>query len=262
MTAYTSALAAEWIKARRAPVLWIAAGALQVLPAFTALFLYALPDPENARRLGLIGQKAQLAGGAADWPTLLQILGQGIAVAGAILFGLVTAWVFGREHADRTLRIWLACPVPRGAVLAAKGTVVVAWCAAMAAAAIAAGIAVGAGSSLPSVAPHVVQDGIARMAAAAAFTIAVLPVTAFVAMAGRGYLPAVGFTVAALALANIAAVLGWGGAFPWAVPALVSGAGGPEMGPLSAGSYLLVAATGAAGAAAAWRYAERADHSG
>lgn len=256
MSGYAAALAGEWIKARRAPVLWACAAAFQVLPAFGALFLYILRDPEHARQVGLIGQKAQLAGGAADWPTLLQILGQGVAVAGAILFGLVTAWVFGREHADRTLRTWLATPVPRGAVLAAKGTVVAGWCAAMTVVCCALGVAVGFGSGLPGDAP--IGSGVLHILAAGGLTILLQPATAWVAL--RGYLPAMGFTIAALALGNIVTVLGWGASFPWAVPALVAGAGGPDMGPIGVGSYALVGLTLVAGVAATWRYAERADH--
>ena len=45
-----------------------------------------LKDPERARALGLIGVKAQMVAGVAGLATFLQILMQGTAVAGAMLF--------------------------------------------------------------------------------------------------------------------------------------------------------------------------------
>ena len=61
-----------------------------------------LKDPDRARQLGLLGPKAQLFGGTADWPSILGLLSQAVAVGGAVLFAFLTAWVFGREFADRT----------------------------------------------------------------------------------------------------------------------------------------------------------------
>ena len=71
-------------------------------PLVIGLFMVILKDPESARSLGLLGAKAQLTAGTADWPTFLSMLGQAVAVGGAILFAFLTAWVFGREFADRT----------------------------------------------------------------------------------------------------------------------------------------------------------------
>ena len=72
------------------------------------LFMVILKDPERARALGLLGAKAQLTAGTADWPTYLSLLGQSVAVGGAVLFAFLTAWVFGREFADKTIRGLLA----------------------------------------------------------------------------------------------------------------------------------------------------------
>lgn len=259
MSAYRDALAAEALKARRAPVLWLCGLGLTILPAFGGLFMYILRDPEQARRMGLLGQKAQLTSGAADWPTLLGIVGQGLAVAGSVLFAFVTAWVFGRESADRTLRTWLASPTPRAAVLAAKGTIVGAWGAAASVWVFALALAVGALSDLPGGSPALIRAAALQIGTIAAMTISLQAVTAFVASAGRGYFPPIGWTFLTLALANILAVLGFGPAFPWTVPALVAR---PELGPVPVASYALVAATGLFGAWATWRYWERADHTG
>ena len=61
-------------------------------------------DPERARELGLIGAKAQLAAGTADWPTFVELISQSVAIGGAMLFAFFFAWVFGREFAQRTVR--------------------------------------------------------------------------------------------------------------------------------------------------------------
>ncbi len=79
-----------------------------------------LKDPEMARSLGLLGSKAALTAGSADWPTFLSLLGQAVAVGGAVLFAFLTAWVFGREFADRTLRNVLASPTSRRNIVLAK----------------------------------------------------------------------------------------------------------------------------------------------
>jgi ABC-2 type transport system permease protein len=63
-----------------------------------------------------------------------------------------------------------------------------------------------------------------------------------------------------LVLSQIVAALGWGGHFPWSVPALSSGVAGPEAARLGFGSYLLVACAGLAGIAgtlAWWRFADQ-----
>lgn len=62
---------------------------------------------------------------------------------------LVDVWVFGREYSDRTMKDLLALPTPRWAIIAAKFSVVVVWCAALAAMMYALGFAVGAAVDIP-----------------------------------------------------------------------------------------------------------------
>jgi ABC-2 type transport system permease protein len=61
-------------------------------------------------------------------------------------------------------------------------------------------------------------------------------------------------------LSQVLSVLGLGPWFPWAAPALASGAAGPEAQNLGVGTYLLVLATVAAGIAGVitwWRSADQ-----
>jgi ABC-2 type transport system permease protein len=83
---------------------------------------------------------------------------------------------------------------------------------------------------------------------------------ALLASAGRGYLPAFGWTIFTLVLANIAAIMGWGDWFPWAVPGLFSGAAGPRENLLGMHSYVVVILAGLIGLAATfwwWREADQ-----
>ncbi len=83
---------------------------------------------------------------------------------------------------------------------------------------------------------------------------------AFFASSGRGYLPALGFVILTVILAQVVVVLGYGSAFPWAVPALHSWAGGEEAARMGAGSYILVFGTGLSGllgTLAWWRFADQ-----
>src|SRR4051794_21105952 len=90
------------LKAGRSRVPWGVAIGFSLAPLVMGLFMVILKDPDRARSLGLLGAKAQLTAGTADWPTYLDLLGQAVAVGGAVLFAFLTAWVFGRGFAGQT----------------------------------------------------------------------------------------------------------------------------------------------------------------
>src|SRR4030042_289271 len=107
MTAFLSAIWAEALKARKAGIIWISFAAVALLPLVDGFFMIILKNPEQARQMGLIGAKAQLTAGSADWPPFYYVLLMGGGIAGVILFAFLTAWVFGREFSDHTLTEWL-----------------------------------------------------------------------------------------------------------------------------------------------------------
>src|SRR5262249_24439613 len=97
-------------------------------------------------------------------------------------------------------------------------------------------------------------------AATASLTIALTLPLAWAASAGRGYLPAFGVTILLFFLAQVLSVLGLGPWFPWAVPALLSGAAGPEAQQVGGGTFLVVVAVvagGITGVTAWWRAADQ-----
>ena len=149
MSRLSAAVGTEMLKARHSRVPWGVAIGFSIAPLVMGLFMVILKDPERARSLGLLGTKAQLTAGTADWPTFLNMLGQAVAIGGAILFAFLTAWVFGREFADRTVRGLLANPTPRRTIVVAKACVIAIWGLAISAWVLALGLAIGALVGLP-----------------------------------------------------------------------------------------------------------------
>jgi ABC-2 type transport system permease protein len=262
MSTLRAAIATELLKARRSRVPWGVAAGFSVAPLVMGLFMVILKDPEGARALGLLGDKAQLAAGTADWPTYLDLLGQAIAVGGAVLFAFLAAWVFGREFADRTVRGLLANPTPRRTIVVAKSIVVAAWGLAISAWVLALGLAVGALVGLPGWGSADALATVAAIALAAVLTIALQTGAAFFAGVGRGYIAPLAWTVAMIAASQILAVLGWGSWFPWSVPAILAGAGGAQVEPVTAGAVVAVVMVALAGLAATISWWERADQTG
>lgn len=261
MMLFRAALWAEALKARRSKVPWLTALGFALAPLVGGLFMVILKDPERARSMGLISAKAQLSAGVADWPTYLGMLAQATAVGGGVLFALVTAWVFGREFADRTAKELLALPTPRAAIVAGKFVVVALWCGGLTALVFALGMPIGALVGMPGWSVALLWRGAADLATTAALDLALMPPVALLASAGRGYLPGLGFAFLTIFLAQIAAATGWGDWFPWSVPALFSGLAGPRAAQLGPHSYLLVAAALVAGLVATvawWRGADQA----
>jgi ABC-2 type transport system permease protein len=262
MTGLRAAIATELLKSRRSRVPWGVAVGFTLAPLVGGLFMLILEDPDRARKLGLLGAKAQLTAGTADWPTFLDMVGQSIAIGGAILFAFLTAWLFGREFTDRTMRALLATPTTRSAIVVAKLVVLALWSAAIAVWVVALALAIGLALDLPAWSADDALPSLAGMLVAAVMTIGLQTTTAFWASAGRGYIPALGWAVITIALGQILAVLGWGPVFPWSAPALIAGAGGQDVGSVGAVGVAAVAVTVVVGFAATIAWWQRADQTG
>jgi ABC-2 type transport system permease protein len=260
MKTFFVALLTEALKVRRSRVPLFTALGFSLAPLMGGLFMFILQDPARARALGVVSAKAQLAAGTADWPTYLGLLAQATAVGGGMVFAIATAWVFAREFSDRTAKDLLAVPVSRGAIIAAKFSIVAVWGLMLAMMVLCIGLGIGAALRLPGWSPAVIRAGVFDLSVAAVLTLALMPVVALMASAGRGYLPALGLAVLMVFLAQIAAATGWGGWFPWSVPALFSGIAGSRVEYLGLHSYLLVVLVMTASLAATfiwWQYADQ-----
>lgn len=255
-----NALATEALKARRSRLPWVTALAFTVAAAVGGLFMFILQDQDRARSLGLIGTKAALVGGEADWPTYFSFLAQTTAVGGMLVFGLVVVWLFGREFSQNTVKDLLALPTSRTTIVLAKFVVALVWCLILAVQLVLLGLLVGTVLGLPGWSVGAMVSGVATIAATAVMTVLLTTPVAFASSIGRGYLPGVGVMITAVFCAQVVAALGYGQYFPWSVPALFSGLAGPDGVPPGQLGVVLVVLAGAAGVAATalwWRNADQ-----
>lgn len=259
MNGLSSALWAETLKMRRSRVPLFTAIGFSFAPLMGGLFMVILKDPEAARSMGLISAKAQLVAGVADWPTFFGILAQAVAVGGAILFAIVTIWIFGREFSDGTAKELMALPTSREAIVAAKFIILLAWTLALTVFISLIGLVVGNLVVIPGWSEELLRTASVDILGAAVLTIALLPFVAFLASTGRGDFLPFGWMILTVVLAQIAVITGWGDWFPWAVPALFSGAAGPRVELLGTYSYMIVVIAGLVGLAATFYWWRNAD---
>ena len=208
----------ELRKALRSRVPLFTALAFLMMPLIGALLIFIYKDPQLARQLGLLGTKANLTVGSADWPGYLNLLIEFTALGGFFFFCLAISWTFGREFTDGTLKDLLAVPVPRFHIILAKFILVGVWCSGLILETYAIGLGLGALIHLPGGSPDVILHGIGLLAVTAGMSIILVMPFGFFASLGRGILLPIGIALLALILANLSVTLGWGEYFPWAVP--------------------------------------------
>jgi ABC-2 type transport system permease protein len=248
---------AEVLKARRSRLPWVTILAFTIAAAFGGLVMFILQDLSRARSLGLLGAKAALAGGTADWPAYFTLLAQTVAVGGALIFGLVVVWTFGREFSQDTVKDLLALPTSRTTIVAAKFAVTAGWCLLLVLYTYLLGLLAGTAIHLDRWSVATAVGGLVNLLLTAAMTFALVTPFALAASAGRGYLAGVGVMFLVFFLAQVISLLGYGRYFPWSVPALFAETTGADR-PGVLG-YVLVATAGlagAAGTAAWWTYAD------
>lgn len=254
-----AALSVELIKARRSWVPRVSLAAMLLAGAVDGFFLFVVQDPDRARRFGLLGDKAQLAGATADWDGAVVLTAQIAAVGGLLTFGVVAIWLFGREFADGTAKDLLALPTPRHAVVVAKLVLGWAWSVALTGVLTACALVAGLALGLPGGSAGDVARGALLVLAVGALTGAGASVFALAASLGRGYLPGFGALFACLVAAQVLSAVGHGTWFPWAVPGLLAGSAGPEQVP-GAGPVVGLLVVAVASAVVHARWWERADH--
>ena len=259
MNAFLAALWAETLKARRSKITPLTAAGFLILPVVGGLFMVILKDPEGARALGLISVKAQLVGGTADWTTFFGMMNMGTAIGGAMLFAILTTWIFAREYSDHTAKELLAVPTSRTTIIAAKFTLSALWMLALTLLIFGVGLGVGAAVNIPGWSPALGWASFGSILTAALLTIMLTPYVALFASIGRGFLPPLGWAFLTMVMAQIAGALGWGDRFPWTVPGLLSGLAGPGVELIGLHSYILVLLVCVSGTAATFVWWLRAD---
>ena len=259
MNAFFAAFWSEALKARRSRITPLTAAAIMLLPLAGGLFMLILKDPAQAQSWGIISTKAELTAGVADWTSYFDMLLQGTAMGGAILFAMITAWVFGREFSDHTAKELMALPTSRAAIVAAKFALLGMWTMALTILVVVVGLAVGWAVDIPGWSDELCWSSVRSMLSIAFFTTLLTPFTALVASWGRGYLPPIGWTILSMVFANIVVLLGWGDWFPWAIPVMISGMVKSQASAGGLHSYVVIFLACAAGLAATLVWWQRAD---
>lgn len=261
MKTFFSAFYAESLKAFRSKVPLFTTLGFLIAPLIGGLFMIILKDPEAAKSMGLISTKAQLTAGVADWPTFFNMLAQATAIGGAMVFAIVTTWVFGREFSDHTVKELLSLPTSRETIIAAKFTIVAFWTLLQTLIVFGVGLLVGNAVVIPGWSLELFRSATVDIIGAGILTILLLPFVALMASIGRGFMPAFGWTVLTVVMAQIAAAIGWGGWFPWSIPALFSRVAGARGEYLGVHSYIIVILASLIGLVATFYWWRNADQS-
>ncbi len=260
MKYFWPALYCELLKARKSIVLILTTFGLSILPLVGGLFMVILKNPEQAQSMGLISTKAQLTAGVADWPTFYGIITQGMAIGGAIVFGFITAWVFGREFSDRTIKNLLSLPCSRANTVSAKLLVVAIWVIGLTLWIFLLSFVIGRWVDIPGWSKELERNAFWRIIITSLLTYLLQPFVALFASIGRGYLSSLGWIFLSLAAGQIAAVLGWGGWFPWSIPAMYTGMAGPSAELIGPQSYLIITFAFISSIVAIYLWWYKADH--
>lgn len=256
---FLNVLSTEFLKLKRTRIPWVLTLVYCLAPLMMSLMMVVLKNPELGRRMGLVAVKAQLTVGVADWPTYLQLTGF-LFAGGIIVMGVVQAFLFGREYAEGTAKNLLTLPVGRATIVAAKLVVSAVWFLGMAVLLCAEALALGLLIDLPGFSVELLAAGLRRVIRLAMQVLLLATVPAWMAVAARGYLAPLGFSILLLLLGDLFAHTGWGPWIPWSILLLCAGAGGDGAPVPGAGSLLVLIGVFAAGFLATWLHLDRVDN--
>lgn len=261
MKGFSAALWSEAHKAYRSKMFMVTFIFFVFVAIMLALLMYAANHPELAGRSAAISEKSSRLGNG-DWSSLLGFLVQTVLAIGQLGFGIVTSWVFGREYADRAAKDLLALPTTRVSIVMAKFIVVVVWNVMLAVAFFVAALFFGWIVHLSGWSVALVKQTMATYSIGGLLTLLLCTPIAFFASASRGYLLPIGLVILFLIITQL---LGMGlpnvvSYFPWAIPALVSGAAGnalPQAGWANCMDLGLTSLLGLLATAFWWRWADQ-----
>jgi ABC-2 type transport system permease protein len=189
-----------------------------------------------------------------DWETYFSDLLTSITSLLVVGFSFTSAWVFGREYTDNTIKDLLVKPISKSYSVLSKFIVITMWNVLLAIFTFAIVVAAGAFIGISGGSIFLVLNIFWTFMTTALLVMVVSTTSALLANVTKGYLAPIGMTFVIVIVSNVVVQLGIGPYFPWTIPVLMLT--GTDVGFVS---MMIVAVTGIAGFAgtvAWWRFAE------
>ena len=228
------------------------------MPLWTGLIVVVAP------LIIVSGVRSMNAGGRRTSWTMFMRSGTQLLASwyGVVLFGLVAAYLFGREYGEGTATEMLTLPLRREYLVAAKIAVLAAWVLGLTLLS----MVVQAGYAALLAVDGATWAGAARCLvdslSVSALVFATLPVVALLAMIGKGYLAPMAYSGVVASVGLGLAEAGWTRWFPWSMPIAVTGVAlfpAAPMPSLVPASWAIAFGLFAVGLAALFWYVDRAD---
>lgn len=212
------ALAAELMKLRRAS-----------LPLWTVVAVLVAPAMSN-----VFASAQALENGAMSWPDFFDLGSMTMGTwYGILLFGLMTAFLFGREFTEGVAPNLLTVPTRREYFVFAKLIVLAGWVFALALVSLVAQAGWATMLGLDGFAWSRVWSGVRDVLMVALLIYLTLPIVALLAVMGRGVFAPMIFSAFGFTAGMMGGVAGWGDWLPWAMPTAI---GGTFLGPVGVGT--------------------------
>ncbi|PKQ19199.1 MAG: hypothetical protein CVT66_11405 [Actinobacteria bacterium HGW-Actinobacteria-6] len=183
---------------------------------------------------------------------------------GILLFGLITAFLFGREYSEGVATNVLTTPTRREYFVLAKFAVLAGWVAVLALLAVVAQVVWASALGLDGATWSSVWSCLGDMLTVALLIFLTLPLVALVAVMSRGVFAPMIFSAFGFAAGMLGGIAGWGDWLPWAMPTSIAGSFMGPMGlasqtKLDGGSWVIAVGVFVLGLAALLYWVNHAD---
>lgn len=222
----------EVLKVWRSVVFWVVLAVYTVMPLMVSFF--------NSPGVNWESYFADLLGSIAS----LLIVG----------FSFTSAWVFGREYTDNTIKDLLVKPIPKSYSVLSKFIVITMWNLLLAIFTFAILLGVGVLIGVNGGSISLILNVFLTFMAGSFLIMAASTTSALLANVTKGYLAPIGLTFVIVIVSTVAVQLGIGPYFPWTIPVLFLTK--TDIGFIS---MIVIAVTGIAGFSgtiAWWKFAE------
>jgi ABC-2 type transport system permease protein len=241
-----AAVRVEALKLTRSPVGIVGSAAIVLGIATLCAVMMAALASGDAQLVAKLGP-----GASRDWPGLVGAAAQISGAGGLLAFGVVAAWLFGREFTEGTITGLFGLPVGRGTIAAAKLAVYAAWGTGVSAAVVVVVLLLGLvlGFGAPDAAAW---EELGRLLVLGVLSVGVAVPTAWVATITRSLLGGVSVAIGLVVVAQVGVLAGGGGWVPLAAPALWALSGGAAVSAVQLGGAVAFAVV--AGTATIWTW--------